>query len=341
MKQPLVSIIILTYAKGLGHVKKCLTSLEKITYKNYEVILVDNCSTDNTVEYVKKHFPKVKLLLNKENLGFCGGNNVALKKAKGKYLLFHNYDTTVDKKFLEPLVDRLEQDNKIGAVQPKMRQLVEKDKLDACASFLTPTGFLYHFGYAQEQSLKKYNNPMEIYTVKGACFLARRDLIDRIGLFDEDFFAYFEETDFCHRVWLHGYKVFYEPTSEMYHLGGGDTKNDHPISLQFISYRNRIVSYIKNLEMKNLLLIMPFHIVLCLAVVSAYLFLRRPQSSIAILRAMGWNISHLSETLQKRKSIQKLRRVSEETYWSKIIRNPSFGYYRHFLLNPRGKFNYI
>lgn len=340
MKQPLVSIIILTYANGLGHVKKCLTSLEKITYKNYEVILVDNLSTDDTVEYVKKHFPKVKLLLNKENLGFCGGNNVALKKAKGKYLLFHNYDTTVDRNFLEPLVDRLENDSTIGAIQPKMRQLVEKNKLDACASFLTPTGFLYHFGYAQEQNLKKYNTPMEIYTVKGACFLARRDLIDEIGLFDEDFFAYFEETDFCHRVWLHGYKVCYEPTSEMYHLGGGDTKNDHPISLQFISYRNRIVSYIKNLELKNLLLIMPVHIVFCLGIVITYFFLRRPKSSLEILRAIGWNMGHLQETLKKRRAIQKLRKVSEDSYWNKIIRNPSFDYYLHFLLRPREKFNY-
>jgi len=340
MKKPLVSIIILTYANGLDFVKKCLNSLDKITYDNYEIILVDNKSTDNTVDYVKKNFPKVKLIINKKNLGFCGGNNIALQVAKGKYLLFHNYDTEVNPNFLEFLVDLLEGDETIGAVQPKMRQLIAKDKLDACASFLTATGFLYHYGYSQEQVNKKYNKRMEIYSVKGACFLTRRSLIDEVGLFDEDFFAYFEETDFCHRVWMHGYRVFYEPKSEMFHLGGGNGKNDHPASLQFISYRNRIQSYLKNLEAQNLLKIIPFHIILCFSVVVVYLFLGKPKSSLEIIRGVLWNIVNIKNILKKRKIIQKnIRRVSEDKYWSKITKNPSSSYYIHFLLNPRGRYD--
>lgn len=342
MKKPLVSIIILTYANGLPFVKKCLTSLEKNTYKNYEVIFVDNKSTDNTITYVKKHFPKVKFLSNTKNLGFCGGNNAALKNAKGKYILFLNYDTQVSHDFLEPLVSCLEKDSTIGVVQPKLRQLIKKEKLDACASFLTWTGFLYHYGYSQDESRKKYNQQMEIYSVKGACFLARRDLIDSIGLFDEDFFAYFEETDFCHRVWMSGQKVFYEPQSEVYHLGGGDKKNDHPTSLQFISYRNRIQSYIKNLEIKNMIMILPLHVVLCLGIAFVYIFFNRPESSVQIIRAIWWNIVHLKETIYKRNIIQRtIRKVSEDTYWDNIVQNPHLSYYRHFFFDPRGKYRDI
>lgn len=341
-KMPLVSIIILSYAKQLPHTKKCLTSLKKISYSNVEVILVDNASSDNTVSYIKKHFPKVKILENKENMGFCGGNNQGYKAAKGKYLLFLNNDTEVKSDFVEPLINRMEADSSIGAIQPKMRQMIKKDKVDACASYLTPTGFLYHFGYAQNQSLQKYNIPLEMYTVKGACFMTTKKLVDAIGLFDEDYFAYFEETDFCHRVWMYGKKVCYEPQSEMFHIGGGDKDNDHPTSLQFISYRNRIQTYIKNLQMKYLILILPLHIIVCLGTALGYLFLKRPKVSYEIMRALNWNANNLQMILEKRKRIQtRIRKVNETTYFGKITRNVSVAYYRHFLLNPRGKFNYV
>jgi len=342
MKNPLVSVIILTYANGLPHVRKCLESFKNVRFDSYEIILVDNASTDNTVLYIRKHFPKVVLIESKKNLGFCEGNNVGLKKAKGKYILFLNNDVEVTPGFLEPLVSLMEKDETMGVVQPKIRQLIEKEKLDACASFLTNTGFLYHYGYSQKQSDKKYNKRLFLYSAKGACFLTRRSIIEKIGLFDKDYFAYFEETDFCHRVWLAGFTVMYTPASEIFHLGGADKKNDHPATLQFDAYKNRICTYIKNLSAQELIKILPVHLMVCLGVAVAYLLLNRYRISQGILKAIVWNITHSKKTLQKRRDIQKnIRRVSDKSFMNKIKINPPVSYYKHFLLDPRGKYNDI
>lgn len=337
MRKPNVSIIILTYGNGLPHVKKCLDSLAKITYHNFEIILVDNASTDNTVEIIQKS--KVKIIRNKKNLGFCIGNNQAAKIARGKYILFLNNDTVVTPNFLTILVSELENDKSIGVVQPKIRQLIKKDKLDACCSFLTSTGFLYHYGYSQKQSDKKYNKRLFMYSAKGACFLTRKNLMKEIGLFDDDYFAYFEDTDFCHRVWLAGYKVIYEPRAEIFHLGEPD-KEVSPI-IQFHSYKNRITTYIKNLENKTLFAILPFHILICLAISLMYLVKGKFLYSCAIISAILWNLIHFKKILSKRKFVQKKIRVMEDNILlPEIKKDVKISYYKHFFFAPRGTYDF-
>ncbi|MBI5123542.1 glycosyltransferase family 2 protein [Candidatus Roizmanbacteria bacterium] len=342
MKKPLVSIIILTYSNQWNNVKKCLQSFKQVKFISYEIILVDNASIDDTVANVKKYYPKVVLIENKKNMGFCEGNNIGLRKSNGEFILFLNNDTEVTPTILEPLVEILQKDSSVGVVQPKMRQLIEKDKLDACASFLTNSGFLYHYGYSQKENNKKYNQKLFMYSAKGACFLTRKSLIKKIGLFDPDYFAYFEETDFCHRVWLSGFTVVYEPRSEMFHLGGGDKKNDHPARLQVDSYKNRIQTYLKNLGTVELIKIIPLHILSCLAAAIIYLFIGKIAISKGILKAIWWNISNFANISKKRKFVQfSLRRIPDSSFIKKIKYNPPFAYYKHFLLDPRGKYKDI
>lgn len=339
MSYPLVSIIILTYDNGLPHIKNCLSSLSEIDYKSTEIIVVDNASKDETLEYIKKHFPEIKLIENKENLGFAIGNNQALKYALGKYILFLNNDTLVTPNFLDILVKDLERDKNIGAVQPKIRQLADKEKLDACASFLTNTGFLYHFGYSQNQKDEKYNKRLLMYSVKGACFLTRKSIIDKIGLFDEDYFAYFEETDFCHRVWLSGFKVCYEPRSEVYHLGGPDMKVSSEII--FHSYKNRIQTYLKNLEVKTGIRIVSVHITISLLISFAYLIKGRFGYSVAIIKALGWSLLNIFNILKKRKFVQEeVRKVRDDKFLPKILKAAKLSYYKHFFFNPRGYYDF-
>ncbi len=335
--QPLVSIIILTYSNGLPQLKKCLTSLNKISYAPIEVILVDNASTDRTVTYIKKHFSSIHLLENKVNLGFCEGNNQAFKKAKGKYILFLNNDCEVTKDFLSILVSILEADKTIGAVQPKIRQLIKKDKLDACASYLTRTGFLYHYGYSQQQKKRQYNKRLPIYSVKGACFLTRREIIRKVGLFDENYFAYFEETDFCHRIWLAGYSIIYEPSAEVFHLGGGQHAEIIKTSIQLDAYKNRIATYIKNLSLMSLVTILPVHVFLCIGIGGVYLLQGKPQLFVAIIKAILWNFRNIRMLKKKRTYVQKkLRIVSDATLFSRIKKDPPISYWKHFFSNPRG-----
>lgn len=342
MVQPLVSIIILTYQNGLPHIKKCLSSLLKIKYRPIELIVVDNACTDETVKEVlsiKYKVLSIKLIQNKKNLGFAKGNNQAAKIARGKYLLLLNNDTVVTPIFLKILVHDLEEDKSIGIVQPKIRQLLNKDKLDACASYLTNTGFLYHYGYSQNQSNKKYNKKLFMYSAKGACFLTRKKLIDKIGLFDEDYFAYFEETDFCHRVWLSGFKVLYEPESEIYHLGGPD--NEVSPIIQFHSYKNRIATYVKNFESNTLLKILTVHIFMCLGISIAYLVRGKILYSFAIVSAISWNITNMSKLLSKRKFVHtKLRKVKDINLLPAIKKNVKLSYYKHFFFVPRDIYDF-
>lgn len=339
MTNPLVSIIILTYQKGLPHVKKCLESLSRIKYSPVEIILVDNASIDDTVDYVKKHFVNVQIHQNKKNLGFCVGNNQAAKIARGKYILFLNNDTVVTPDFLKILVEVLEKDKSVGIIQPKIRQFRDKNKLDACCSFITSIGFLYHYGYSQDQRQPQYNKRTFMYSVKGACFLTRKNLIDKIGLFDEDYFAYFEETDFCHRVWLSGFKVLYEPKAEIFHLGGPN-KEVSPV-IQFHSYKNRFATYIKNFERNTLFTILPVHILMCLGIAIAYLVRGKFLYSCAIVSAILWNLINVNKLFSKRKFVQtKLRTVKDINLLPEIQKSVKVSYYKHFFFTPRGTYDF-
>src|SRR5476651_2196887 len=133
-KNPKVSIIILNY-NGKKWLEKCLPTWEKVTYPNIEVIVVNNGSSDDSAEFVKKKHPKFRLLDVQPNRGFAGGNNYGVNKAKGKYVLLLNNDTKVSPGLLEPLVDLMEKDQSIGVVQPQMRNMIRPDCNDAVASF--------------------------------------------------------------------------------------------------------------------------------------------------------------------------------------------------------------
>ncbi len=320
-----VSIIIVNW-NGLSHLKKCLPTLKKVTYKNLEIILVDNASKDDSVAYVTKNFPNIKIIKCKKNLGFAGGNNAGLPAVTGDYVLLLNNDTVVTKDFVTELVAAVEEDDEIGIVQSKILSMDYPNKLDSVGAFLTYTGFLYHYGYFQIDK-RKYDKTKYLYTAKGACMLVRADLITRLGLFDDDFFAYFEETDLCNRVWMAGYTIVYAPKSVIYHKVGGTSNGMENAFIQFHSFKNRINSYIKNLEVKNLALILPIHIILCEVAAISFIFKSRIDLFMAINKALLWNIANLEKTLAKRKKIQKMRKVSDSEFFPKVLRNPNLNYY--------------
>lgn len=321
-----VSIVIVNWNR-IDYLKNCLKSLSKLTYRNVEIIVVDNASIDGSIEFVKKSYPKIKIVKNKTNLGFAGGNNAALPKITGEYVLFLNNDTKVDKKFLEPLVEAFEKDNKLGVAQSKILTMDNPKKLDAVGGYFTNTGFLYHYGYYQTDS-KRYSKPLYMYSIKGASMMTRMNIIRKIGLFDHDFFAYFEETDFCHRVWLAGYTVQYIPDSIIYHKIGGTSNSMNNAFIQFHSFKNRINTYLKNLGLMELLLLLPIHLMLCELAGVGFIAKNKPGHFIAINKAIVWNIKTLSKTLKKRKRIQKkIRVISDKELFKKVKRNPPIRYY--------------
>jgi len=316
-KSKLISAIIVNW-NGKKHLSYCLSSLEKIDYPNFEVILVDNGSTDGSVEYVEKNFSQVKIIRNQKNLGFAEANNIGAKEARGEYLLFLNNDTRVIPNFLDKLVLRMEEDATIGMCQGKLLLMDEPGKLDVLGGYLTSTGFLKHIGL-NGTDRGQYNQEREIFSPRGACMMIQHSLFERLGGFDKDFFAYFEETDLAWRVWLAGYRIVYIPQSVVYHKVGATTQSLSFSFIQYHSYKNRIRSLIKNLELKNLFLLLSFHIFLCLALVFISLLCLKPKRARAISRAIGWNIKHIKATLRKRRFVQsQIRKVRDKDVFSRV-----------------------
>lgn len=340
MLNPKVTILILNY-NGKKWLQKCLPTVEKVTNANKEVIVVNNGSTDDSAHFLKKNYPDVKVIEIKKNRGYAGANNYGVKFATGKYILFLNNDTQVTPNFLNPLVEKIESDKTIGAVQPQIRNMVNRNKIDSIGSFFTFTGFLYHYGYFQSASEKKYNKELLTYSVKGACFLMKKkDYID-LGGIDESFVTYVEESDLCHRILLSGKKIVYIPQSVIYHFGGGDMsimeKSEVTI---FRSFRNRFISYIKNLGMKKLILVLPVHLFLCeLLILMSLLRGKFKQAIASQIGVVGW-IPNLLSILKQRKYIQsRIRKISDDSLFASVERNPSFSYYSHFFFDPYGKFS--
>ncbi len=321
-----VSIIIVNW-NGIFHLRKCLPGLNKINYPNFEIIVVDNASTDGSIEYIKKNYPKIKIIVNKKNLGFAGGNNVGYKKTTGDYILFLNNDTTVTNNFVTKLVNKIGEDSRYAGVQAKILSMDNNNRLDSVGAFLTNTGFLYHYGYYQLNK-KSYDKIKLLYTAKGACMLFRRAVIESVGLFDGDFFAYFEETDFCHRVWLAGYTIGYAPEAIIYHKIGGTSNNMNNAFIQFHSFKNRINSYIKNLGPIELIKILPLHLLLCEIAAIIFIIRNRFDLFIGINKAIYWNIRNIKNTLRKRRIIQtKIRKIKDKDLMTIIKRNPPVRYY--------------
>ncbi len=329
--KPLVSILIVNW-NGKKHLKEVLSSIKKNTYRNYEVIIVDQGSDDGSVSYIKKGHPYVKLVETKENLGFAGGNNVGVKYARGKYILFLNNDTKLEPDLLTYLVRAIAEKG-VGVVQPKIL-FYDGAEIQSTGSFLTKSGFLFHRGYGAPRD--SYNEPDYIFSANGSSMLVRRALIERIGLFDEDFFAYFEESDFCWRAWNAGYKVKYEPRAVVYHKGGQTSKALANDFVQFHSFKNRICSILKNSQGMEIFYMTFLNIFFSEIAFLAFLLTGKLRNSLAVQRAVLWNAFNLDNTLKKRGLVN----IKKSASWKKFMReniydNPPLIYYYYLFSDLR------
>ena len=325
IKSPLVSIIITNYNGG-QILLDCIESLKKLEYLNFEVVLIDDRSKDASFENAIKNKGKLKLKhsRNKVNLGFAGANNAGLALASGTYVLLLNNDTTVAPDLLSKLVHRMEADPKIGAAQVKIKMMDSLGFLDNAGSYLTRTGFLVHWGFGKRDS-KEFDTEKIIFSAKGACLMAKREVIDKVGLFDNDFVSYIEETDFCWRVWLAGYKIYYLPQTYIWHkVGFTFSKQFNPVVVNYNSFKNRILCLYKNLETKNLFLIFIPHIIIIISL-SFYYLLRLQFSKFSMItRAIWWNIKNIKKSSQKRRVVQKMRVVSDDQLFKFIMKKFNF-----------------
>lgn len=332
MKEALVSIIIVNWNGG-EIFKNCLNSLSKIKYRNFELIVVDNGSIDRSFLYFYKipSSATSKILIkNKVNLGFALANNQGFKNSKGEYVLLLNNDTKVTANFLSILIKKMEKQSDLGVIQPKIFIMDKKNHLDNVASYLTNTGFLQYLGYMEKDG-PRFNREQFTFSAKGACMLIRREIIEKIGLFDCDFGSYFEETDFCWRVWNAGFKVLYYPRAYIFHKVGFSSKRQDQIFVNYHSSKNRILSMIKNLEIRNLIKIGGLHLILLILLSFYYFFKFQLSKAWMIWRAIIWNILNLNQTLSKRKKCQSLRIKSDSEIFQNTLKSTNWeSMFNHF-----------
>lgn len=336
MKHVLVSVIIVNW-NGVKWLEDCFHSLKNQTYANVEIIVVDNASTDQSVAWIKKHAPYVNVIVNKKNEGFAQGNNIGYKHAKGTYIVFLNNDTRVTPSFITELVDVMDKDNSIGGVQSKILLMDDPHRLDSIGAFLTVTGFLYHNAFGQLDK-KEFDLPINLYTAKGACMMFRAETLGKVevggNIFDPDYFAYFEETDLCHRVWLAGYRIVYAPRSIIYHKMGATSGSMNAAYIQYHSFKNRIRSYLKNFGLLWLFTIFFVHVLVCQFFAFLSLIQGRWSLFRAVEKACWWNIKEFSSTLSMRRYIQKkIRRVSDKDFAPFVLKILPFRYYTNLILS--------
>ena len=314
----------------------CILDLNKQSYKNFEIIIVDNGSIDESVIFINQNYPNINLIESQENLGFAAGNNVALALAKGEFILLLNNDTRVPSNYLENFISAFLSNPKIGAAQSKIVRMGDPDVLDSCGSFWTNTTLLYHYGVGKKQSLQKYNKPFPVFTNKGASMLISRKLIDRIGLFDNDFWCYYEETDFCHRVWLAGFECWYLPSSEISHAIGGTSVKFVNSVINYHNFKNKLLSYLKNFEVRTLFFVIPIFITLSIGISFLWLVQGRVSNSLSIYKAFIWNVKNFKNTMKKRKFIQKSRVCSDKDIFKETKKSPNLRYYYALIFNKLG-----
>lgn len=242
----MVTVIIPNW-NGFRFVGLCLESLHKSLYKNYEIIVVDNGSSDGSVGFIEENYPDVKLVKLKKNIGFAGACNRGIKKSSGDYIFLLNNDVEVEPDYIKELVAFLEGNQGYGMVTGKMLKYHNRSCFDAVGDCLSIGGAPTNRGHNCEDQ-GQFDDPVDVFGVCAGASLYRRSLFDEIGLFDEDFFAYIEDVDLDLRSLLAGHKARYIPHTRCYHHGGATIGALSPRHV-FLTNRNKIFVIIKNFKL--------------------------------------------------------------------------------------------
>lgn len=222
-----------------------------------EVIIADNASTDDSVEFLRNNFPRVRLILNAQNFGFAEGYNAALRQIDSEYYVLLNSDIEVPKNWLQPVIALMDSDETIAACQPKILSFDNRSVFEYAGA---GGGFIDRYGYpfcrgrvfqSIETDEGQYDDIREVFWATGACMFIRASLYHQVGGLDKDFFAHMEEIDICWRLKQLGYKVMYCGQSEVYHIGGGSLDKSSPRKT-YLNIRNNNIMLYKNLPASQL-----------------------------------------------------------------------------------------
>ncbi len=319
-----VAIVILNW-NGAALLRRFLPSVLECS-RDADIYVVDNASTDDSVEVLKDSFPQVHIIQNDQNLGFTGGYNEGLKSIEADVYCLLNSDVKVTDSWLDPILSLFKKDQDIAIVQPKILDLNRPEYFEyagAGGGFVDKLGYPFCRGrifQALEEDKGQYDDITEIFWATGACMFIRSAVFKELGGFDEDYFAHQEEVDLCWRAKNAGHKVFYVGHSKVYHLGGFTLKNSNPHKT-FLNFRNSLYTIVKNLPPKSALPILFSRLLLDGIAALRFLFQFRAKHAWAIFRAHLSFYRNFRRTYKKREKTNFLLKYYpvKSIVWSHFV----------------------
>ena len=308
------AVVILNW-NGKKMLERFLPSVTAHTQGDAEVIIADNGSTDDSLDFVRAQYPGLRIIELDKNYGFAGGYNRALQQVKADYYVLLNDDVEVTPGWIEPVVAQMQQHPDTAICQPKLLMYDQRDTFEYAGG---AGGFLDKYGYpfcrgrmftSLEQDNGQYNTPSEIFWASGAAMFVRADVWHQLGGLDDDFFAHMEEIDFCWRAKNAGYRVEYCPQSTVFHVGGGTLPKSNPRKT-YLNFRNNMALLYKNLPKRRLAWVMCSRIVLDYVAGLKFLMERKPKEFSAVVDAHKAFYKWLPQLKKKRQGLKQQSRVS-------------------------------
>jgi N-acetylglucosaminyl-diphospho-decaprenol L-rhamnosyltransferase len=317
--KPFFSIVIVSY-NSAPFINSCLKSIYASSFKDFEIIIVDNYSQDDTLKIIKPSYLRrtnLKLISLKQNIGSAAGRNLGAKQARGQFLLFLDPDTEMAPDCLKQYRHFTQLYPQFGAAQAKLLNLQRQQYFDSAGEYLDALGFLVdRASGAKDTGQLDFTAP--ILAGKTACVLVNHQAFQAIGGFDKTYFFLLEDADLFWRLWLNGYLVLFYPQAKVYHAFNTPAKNlRHAVHysgslIQYRGSRNYLFTLLKNLGPKKLLTIVPLHCLVWLSVATIFVLKLQLQQSLAIIKGLFWNLFHLGFVWKKRAQVQRKRRLSDE-----------------------------
>lgn len=246
-----VTIVIPNY-NGKHFMEPCLASLREQTCHDYRILVVDNASTDGSIEYMKENYPEIDVIALDQNYGFSRAVNVGIQHSTTPYVILLNNDTTVDPHYVEEMIRAIEKSPRIFSVSSKMIQMYHPELIDSAGDLYTLIGWGICRGTGRP--ITNYTEADEIFTACAGAAIYRRSAFKTIGYFDENHFAYLEDIDVGYRAKIYGYKNMYCPTALVYHVGSGTSGSKYNSFKVKLSARNNIYLNYKNMPALQLIL---------------------------------------------------------------------------------------
>jgi GT2 family glycosyltransferase len=306
-----IAVVILNW-NGRAFLEEFLPGVIKNSSEVAEVIVADNNSGDDSVEYLKSNFPEIRVILNSENGGFAKGYNDALTQVDADYYILLNSDIEVTPGWIEPVIKLMESDDAIAACQPKIISYNDRDSFEyagAAGGFIDKYGYPFCKGRLFQQLEKdtgQYDESTEIFWATGACLFVKAKIYHDLGGFDEDFFAHMEEIDFCWRAKQKNFKIMSCPQSKVFHIGGG-TLPKKSSRKTYLNMRNNCIMLYKNLPSESLFKVFLIRLILDGVAAVKFLLSSGLKDFFAVTRAHFHFYFSIHKHRKKRKDIKPVR----------------------------------